>query len=210
MGAVANVHITGGTGGQVLRTDGVGNLSWVDPAGNGGNGTPAGVDTQLQYNQAGAFGANVNLEYDYANSNLWVGNRDNAWIDPVVGTARGNLFVRGALTVGSSQFGSGTDTEAVIRMLDTTSAYGFTTLSSGILAITNEEASFNQAIILGDSCKGNSETIFGVSTYPGGNGTLSTGQPPEVWSPVLDLRGDNLFISVISPTNDNQSNAKKD
>ena len=198
LGAVANVHITGGTGGQVLRTDGVGNLSWVDPAGNGGNGTPAGVDTQLQYNQAGAFGANVNLEYDYANSNLWVGNRDNAWIDPVVGTARGNLFVRGALTVGSSQFGSGTDTEAVIRMLDTTSAYGFTTLSSGILAITNEEASFNQAIILGDSCKGNSETIFGVSTYPGGNGTLSTGQPPEVWSPVLDLRGDNLFISVIS------------
>jgi hypothetical protein len=197
LGAVANLHITGGVGGQILQTDGAGSLSWIDPA-VGGNTPPAGQDFQLQYNQGGVFGANTNLSYDYANSNLWVGNRDNAWIDPVVGTARGNLFVRGAITVGSSQFGSGTDVEAVIRMLDTTSAYGFTSLSTGILAITNEEASFNQAIILGDSCKGNSETIFGVSTYPGGNGILSTGQPPEVWSPVLDVRGDNLFISVIS------------
>ena len=197
LGAVANLHITGGTGGQILQTDGAGGLSWINPN-IGGNTPPAGQDFQLQYNQGGVFGANTNLSYDYANSNLWVGNRDNAWIDPVVGTARGNLFVRGAITVGSSQFGSGTDVEAVIRMLDTTSAYGFTSLSTGILAITNEEASFNQAIILGDSCKGNSETIFGVSTYPGGNGVLSTGQPPEVWSPVLDVRGDNLFISVIS------------
>jgi hypothetical protein len=197
LGAVANLHITGGVGGQILQTDGAGGLSWINPA-SGGNTEPAGQDFQLQYNQGGVFGANTNLSYDYANSNLWVGNRDNAWIDPVVGTARGNLFVRGAITVGSSQFGSGTDTEAVIRMLDTTSAYGFTSLSTGILAITNEEASFNQAIILGDSCKGNAETIFGVSTYPGGNGVLSTGQPPEVWSPVLDVRGNNFFVPVIA------------
>ena len=196
LGAVANLHITGGVGGQILQTDGAGGLSWINPN-IGGNTPPAGQDFQLQYNQGGVFGANTNLSYDYANSNLWVGNRDNAWIDPVVGTARGNLFVRGAITVGSSQFGSGTDVEAVIRMLDTTSAYGFTSLSTGILAITNEEASYNQAIILGDSCKGNAETIFGISTFPGGNGVLSTGQPPEVWSPVLDVRGNNLFIPVI-------------
>lgn len=43
LGAVANVHITGGTNGYVLATDGSGNLSWVgiDPAvsGDGGNAT---------------------------------------------------------------------------------------------------------------------------------------------------------------------------
>ena len=197
LGAVGNLHITGGVGGQVLRTDGTGNLSWVNPS-SGGNGTPGGTDTQLQYNNAGEFGADGNLVYDYSNSNVWIGNVDNPWIDPVQGKAAGNLMVRGMISVGSTQYGNGTDTEATIRMLDTTSAYGFTTLSAGILAIVNEEASYNQAMILGDSCKGNSETIFGISTFPGGNGVLSTGQPPEVWSPVLDVRGDNLFVSVIS------------
>jgi hypothetical protein len=41
LGAVANVHITGGSTGYVLATDGSGNLSWVyiDPSvsGDGGN-----------------------------------------------------------------------------------------------------------------------------------------------------------------------------
>ena len=39
LGAVANVHITGGTSGQVLTTDGVGNLSWTTSAGGGGGVT---------------------------------------------------------------------------------------------------------------------------------------------------------------------------
>lgn len=38
LGAVGNIHITGGTTGQVLSTDGAGNLSWAD-GGTGGGGT---------------------------------------------------------------------------------------------------------------------------------------------------------------------------
>jgi hypothetical protein len=41
---------------QVLTTDGSGNLSWTSGA---GGGTPAGSDTQIQYNNAGAFGADA-------------------------------------------------------------------------------------------------------------------------------------------------------
>ena len=41
-----------GSSGQVLSTDGAGVLSWAA----GGSGTPGGSTTQLQYNNAGAFG----------------------------------------------------------------------------------------------------------------------------------------------------------
>lgn len=44
-----------GDASQVLTTDGSGNLSWA----TGGGGSPAGSDTQIQYNNAGAFGADA-------------------------------------------------------------------------------------------------------------------------------------------------------
>jgi hypothetical protein len=44
-----------GTNGQVLQTDATGQLSWATVSGTGG--TPAGSTTQVQYNDAGAFGA---------------------------------------------------------------------------------------------------------------------------------------------------------
>lgn len=48
LGAVANVHITGGNVGDRLRTDGAGNLTWVAPAGNStiytGANTTANID----------------------------------------------------------------------------------------------------------------------------------------------------------------------
>lgn len=48
LGNVSNLKITGGTTGQVLSTDGAGNLSWID-AGSGG----------IQSNTAGIAGADV-------------------------------------------------------------------------------------------------------------------------------------------------------
>ena len=39
LGAVANLHITGGTNAYVLSTDGSGNLSWVAQSGGGGGGS---------------------------------------------------------------------------------------------------------------------------------------------------------------------------
>lgn len=37
LGPVANVHITGGSSGQVLTTDGAGNLSFTTASGGGGS-----------------------------------------------------------------------------------------------------------------------------------------------------------------------------
>jgi hypothetical protein len=59
LNAVSNVTITGGTNGQVLTTNGSGGLSWTSTG-----ATPAGSNTQIQFNDEGAFGASANLYYN--------------------------------------------------------------------------------------------------------------------------------------------------
>ena len=63
LGANSNVKISGGANGQVLTTDGTGNLRWVTPETSNG-GTPGGSNTQVQYNKDGAFGGNTNFTFD--------------------------------------------------------------------------------------------------------------------------------------------------
>ena len=63
LGIVGNLHIAGGTNGQVLSTDGSGNLSWSS-GGGGGNGTPGGSNTQIQFNNNGDFGGSAYLTYN--------------------------------------------------------------------------------------------------------------------------------------------------
>jgi hypothetical protein len=69
LGSVGNITITGGAANYVLSTDGVGNLSWVEQTG-GGNGTPGGSNTQLQFNDDGVFGGSAALTYDKDNDSL--------------------------------------------------------------------------------------------------------------------------------------------
>jgi hypothetical protein len=64
LGAVSNVHISGGLNGYVLSTDGLGTLSWQPPGGSGGNGTPGGSNTQVQYNAAGNFEGSPYFTFD--------------------------------------------------------------------------------------------------------------------------------------------------
>lgn len=58
LGIVSNVHIAGGFNGQVLSTDGLGNLSWVNQGGGngGGNSLPGGANGAVQFNNGGIFG----------------------------------------------------------------------------------------------------------------------------------------------------------
>jgi len=63
LGSVANVTITGGNAGYVLRTDGAGNLSWV-AGGGGGNGTPGGSNTQVQFNDETTFAGDADFTFD--------------------------------------------------------------------------------------------------------------------------------------------------
>ena len=70
LGDVANVKITGGTNGYVLQTDGAGNLDWTAMTGGGGNGTPGGSNTQIQYNDNGTFGGNAGFTFNEVSGNV--------------------------------------------------------------------------------------------------------------------------------------------
>ena len=72
LGSNSNVHITGGVSGQILRTDGLGNLSWVYQSSGGGN--VAGSNTQVQFNNNGNFGASSNLTFNITTNTLTVPN----------------------------------------------------------------------------------------------------------------------------------------
>ena len=71
LGSVANVMITGGNNGYFLQTDGTGNLTWA-PTGNasGGNGTPGGANSQVQFNNDGNFGGAAGFTYNTSTSTL--------------------------------------------------------------------------------------------------------------------------------------------
>jgi hypothetical protein len=65
LGPVGNVIITGGTSGYYLQTDGAGNLVW-SAGGGSGNGVVGGVNTQVQFNDAGLFGGNAGFTFNKA------------------------------------------------------------------------------------------------------------------------------------------------
>ena len=67
---VGNIHILGGTNGYVLQTDGTGNLTWTAQTGGMGNGVPGGANTQVQYNDAGAFGGTAGFTFDNTSNTL--------------------------------------------------------------------------------------------------------------------------------------------
>jgi len=60
--------VADGNPNEFLQTDGAGNLSF---AAGGGSGTPAGSDTEIQFNNAGAFGADAGLTYDSSSTPVW-------------------------------------------------------------------------------------------------------------------------------------------
>jgi len=70
---INTLHISGGTNGQYLQTDGTGNLSWA-AGGSGGNGSPGGSNTQVQFNNAGTFGGAPNFTYNSNTTTLTVPN----------------------------------------------------------------------------------------------------------------------------------------
>lgn len=71
LGDVDDVQIGGGINGYFLQTDGAGNLTWA-AAGGGGNGSPGGSNTQIQYNDNGVFGGNVGFTFNEVTGNVTV------------------------------------------------------------------------------------------------------------------------------------------
>jgi hypothetical protein len=119
LGSVANLSITGGSANYVLKTDGAGNLSWAAQTG-GGNGTPGGANTQVQFNSNGAFGGSANFTFNTTNNTLNLTNANISNVLRVLGNVQvsddinasnivltrnittSNGFVNGNLTINPS------------------------------------------------------------------------------------------------------------
>jgi len=71
--AYPNSRDDSGTAVNFLSTDASGNLI-SNPVSSLSGGTPAGSDTQIQFNNAGAFGASTNLEWVDASTRLDIGS----------------------------------------------------------------------------------------------------------------------------------------
>jgi len=142
---VANLHILGGSNGYVLQTDGTGNLTWTAQTGGSGNGVPSGANTQIQYNNAGSFGASVGFTFNRTSNALSV---------PGNVTAQGNIS--------GNIIAPGYNQDVVFNkngVLGTTSAGGFN-FDDGSRTLYVYRGSFN-----GDGDTGAEGLYAGVASY---------------------------------------------
>ena len=93
--SVDTLKITGGIVGYYLQTDGSGNLTWA--AGGSGNGSVGGSNTQVQFNDAGAFGGNTGFTF----------NKTTGLFN-IAGNISGGNLVTGGQVVASGNVSSGT------------------------------------------------------------------------------------------------------
>ena len=74
------------TDGYVLTADGAGGAAWE--AASGGGGTPGGADTQVQFNDGGAFGGDSGFTFDKTNNTLGLGGGTITASDPIIDMAQ--------------------------------------------------------------------------------------------------------------------------
>lgn len=125
---------TAGTNGYFLQTDGVGNLTWAASGGGGGGGSVAGSNTQVQFNDAGSFGAAAAFTYDKAAYALTLG---------VSGASTGALKLAHGTSSYSTTISSGNNSAAWTLTLPTsagTNGYILTTNGSGTTSWANPTA----------------------------------------------------------------------
>jgi hypothetical protein len=94
LGAVGNITITGGTNGQLLRTNGSGVLSWTSDT-----SPPSGANTEVMFNDAGNMNAVSNFTFNKFTNNLSVtGNLIASGTANITGTANvGNVATSGTI-----------------------------------------------------------------------------------------------------------------
>jgi hypothetical protein len=148
LGDVANVSISGGTVGQVLQTDGAGNLSWKTESVI----TAGGSNTYVQFNDGGTnLGGVANFAFDKTSNTLNVdyGNlvltteANNQPNITTVGTLT-NLAVTGNLSVGGNSSLTGNVTiSGNVTTTGTISAGAYTSPGSNNQILLNRSGNIN-------------------------------------------------------------------
>ena len=199
LGSVSNITITGGTTGYVLRTDGTGNLSWVNPASAG----LAGSNTQIQFNNNGVFGASPNLTFNIGTNVFSVTNisasgnitSGNANVGTLVSTSTVDFNVASNVNLGniSNLHILGGSPGYVIKTdgngnlswgIDTTSAGG-----------TNTQVQFNDGGSLGGNTNFTFDKLTSLLTVTGNINALNANLGNLVAANYFDGNG-SLLTSI--------------
>ena len=113
LGAVGNLHVTGGTANQYLKTDGSGTLSWGTPAGGAGLAYTAAATPPGTANVADQwFNTTTNTLYEYIND-----GSANYWVDiqsSTISTASTNATLNVASFITRTYAGTGSQVNFTI------------------------------------------------------------------------------------------------
>jgi hypothetical protein len=172
LGPVGNVRITGGSSGQVLRTDGTGTLSWSSPSSSGA----AGTNTQIQFNDANLIAGANNLTYNKITQTL-TANKLVVSTQANLGAA-GNVIITGGAksnaVLGAVSFnGSG----AITNIAVTTGGSGYDL--PPVITISGSNTSPATAAAVLDSATG---TVLSVTIVTAGLG-YNVGSPTATIAP---------------------------
>ena len=155
-----------GTSGQVLSSTGTG-TSWIAA---GGGGTPAGSNTQIQFNDSGAFGADSNLTWDGTDldiiGNIIGGNTSILYVRQIkldtstVSSAGANGRGSRVLSFGSQALAAGRVYALTSGGWSTSNASSVSLLSTGLLGVGTTTTAGDPILIDG---------VVYLNTDPGGN-----------------------------------------
>jgi hypothetical protein len=173
LGNISNISISGGLNGYFLQTDGFGNLTWA-AGGGGGNGSPGGSNTQVQFNQNGTFAGVSGFTYNTNNNTLAVSGTIN-----VTNLSASNINTTGNV-VGNYFSGNGagltgitTEYATYVTSNNQPNITGVGTLSGLSVAGNIISSQYISAanIQTGGKVQSGSLTVSGTSTF---NGTIIT------------------------------------
>jgi len=181
LGAVGNVKITGGTDGYVLQTDGTGNLSWTAQTGGGGNGAVGGANTQVQFNDAGAFAGNSGFTFNKTTGILAAPFADVSGVANIVGggaTVATKSLLNVASTFGSNSASDPASAQAIrgrVTGSNLAQTRNYVTGVTGQYLVTGTNASeFIKAGVLGVVGDQTTTADGAVVAYLDGDGGLTT------------------------------------
>ena len=160
LGAVGNVHLTGGTNGQYLQTDGTGNIAWVTGGGSG-NGEVGGSDTQIQFNDGGVFAGNVGFTFNKTTGNAAIPNN----LSVVGNVIAGNITSPVVLSYGIEQLNLITAQTGTYNFDIISNAIRYTTSNAAANLTVNYRGNSTVAI---NSLLANGQSVTGTYVFKTG------------------------------------------